>query len=255
MKKVLLAGAAVAALASGAQAADLGVPRQPVAAVVVMPAFSWTGFYVGLQAGHSWGNHRISRLDAAGNVRTFGGVPLSDASSMNGFVGGAHIGYNYQINQVVLGVEADLEGSTARYRLGNVAAAPGFDFNYGSVGWQGSLRARLGLVAGNALFYLTGGLALADIRSRVDVAGAGALFIAYSKVQPGWTLGGGVEYAFTPNWTARAEYRYTNLGSHSVPSPGGTTVTFRTSDVRSHTVRLGVSYLFSTGPSAVVARY
>jgi len=244
MKKILLAGAAVAALASGAQAADLGAPRQPIAAVVVMPAFSWTGFYVGGQVGY--GSSRVSGVGCA--APGLACTPFSN--TRGGLVGGLHAGYNWQINSFVLGLEADVELNGAR---GSVLDGAGF-YERHRTNWQASLRARAGVAVDRALFYITGGAAFTSNTYSFGVAPVTTpAFHIYSKSQIGWTLGAGIEYAFTPNWTARAEYRYANFGRTTDFAPAVNS--FGSHKLDTHTVRLGVSYLFSTGPSAVVARY
>jgi outer membrane immunogenic protein len=246
MKKFLLAGVAAVALGSGAQAADLGVPRGAVAGAVMAPVFSWTGFYLGGQIGYGWLN--------GSSTFTPGAAPTLAVRS-SGVFGGVHVGYNYQINNFVLGAEADIEYSGIRGTQASLAGATSggiFDSR-----WQGSLRARLGVAADRALFYVTGGVAFADFRLAGGPAPAAAIgpLQGYTTTRAGWTLGAGVEYAFTPNWTARVEYRYANYGSVSADlGPLYPGVVQRTS-LHTHTVRLGVSYLFSTGPSAVVARY
>ncbi|MCZ8316454.1 MAG: porin family protein [Phreatobacter sp.] len=221
MKKLLLATTAIVAFAAGAQAADLGSRRAPVAAAVMAPAFSWTGFYVGAFAGYGWSNFN------------FGGTP----GSANGPLIGGTLGYNYQINQFVLGVEADLAFAAATGRL---AAAPAVSH---STNMLGSLRARAGFAVDRALLYVTGGLA---VQGAALAANLGPL---EKYTRAGYTLGAGVEYAFTPNWTAKIEYGYYNFGTRAA------TVNFPTLRSDVHTVKIGVNYLFSTGPSAVVARY
>jgi outer membrane immunogenic protein len=116
---------------------------------------------------------------------------------------------------------------------------------------------RLGVAADRALFYVTGGLAFADFGSRVNNTTAAPTITSSSTgTRTGWTLGAGVEYAFTPNWTVRAEYLYANFGSATVTGTSSipTDRAWRIKN-ETHTVRVGVNYLFSTGPSAVVARY
>jgi outer membrane immunogenic protein len=244
MKKFLLAGVAAIAFVSGAQAADLGVPRGPVAGVVMAPVFSWTGFYLGAQIGGVWYNDRTTEFVTATGAAT----GFTQGFTASGITGGLHAGFNYQMNNIVVGVEADIEASGAGggYTLGN---GNGTRFRSN---WQGSLRGRLGFAADRALFYVTGGLAVAQFRHGYFTP---ALIENFSRTRAGWTVGAGVEYAFTPNWTARAEYRYSDYGSFSndslVAFPG---LTYR-HNPRSHSVRVGVSYLFSTGGSAVVARY
>jgi len=241
MKKLLLATTALVAFAAGAQAADLGVPRSPVAAAVVAPAFNWTGFYLGAQIGYGWLN---------GSSTFDNGAPTLPVRS-NGVFGGVHAGYNYQINNAVLGLEGDIEVSGIRGIRTDVTGATSsgrFDDR-----WQGSLRARAGVAVDRALLYVTGGLAFAQFGLSGGPS-AGPLQ-GYNVTRAGWTVGAGVEYAFAPNWTTRLEYRYANYGTVSRDlAPLYPGVIQRTS-LQSHTIRLGVSYLFSTGPSAVVARY
>lgn len=236
MKKLLLAGVAIAALASSAQAADLGGPRGPIAAAVVAPVFNWSGFYLGAQVGGTWFNNRTSEFITA--TGAFNG--FSQSFSGSGIAGGVHAGVNYQMNMFVLGAEADIEysGVSGGYTL------PGGNGTSFRSNWQGSLRARAGVAVDRALFYVTGGLAFAQFRHTYFTPVLGESF---SQTRVGWTVGAGVEYAFTPNWTARAEYRYTDYGRFSNASlaafPGFT----YEHNPRSHSVRVGVSYLFSSG--------
>ncbi len=241
MKKFLLAGIAAVAFASGARAADLGVPRGAVAGAVVAPVFNWTGVFVGAQVGYGWG--RNTRTNTGG---------FTNAYNSNGIFGGVHLGYNHQINMLVLGVVADIDYAGIS---GNDAGVGGA-LDGTRIQWQGSLRARAGLAVDRALFYVTGGLAFGGISHfTADIVGVDR----FNATRTGWTLGGGVEYAFTPNWTAHVEYRYTDLGRTSstgfpalLPNTGLFGYQTR---ITTHSVRVGVSYLFSTGPSAVVARY
>jgi outer membrane immunogenic protein len=242
MKKFLLAGVAAIAFASGAQAADLGVRRGAVAEAIIAPVFGWTGFYVGAQIGYGWGR----------NTRDVIGGGFTNAYNSNGLLGGVHIGYNYQINSLVLGIVADIEAAGINGNDANV----GGTLDRARINWQGSLRGRFGFAVDRALIYATGGLAVGGMNySNND----GVLpTVSFSSTRVGWTLGGGIEYAFTPNWTAHAEYRYTDFGRTSSPGAPGPLVNGTaayTTRTTTHTVRLGVSYLFSTGGSAVVARY
>ena len=223
MKTLLLATTALVAFAAGAQAADLGSRRAPVAAAVVAPAFSWTGFYVGAFAGYAWNN-----------FNAFG----PGAGTGNGPLLGATIGYNYQINQFVLGAEADLAFAAI---TGRATAAPTFSLRTNMLG---SVRARAGFAVDRALLYVTGGLGIQNAAWSQNAAPIERF------TRTGWTLGGGVEYAITQNWTAKLEYNYYNFGTR----PAGP-VYFMPIRNEVHTVKLGVNYLFSTGPSAVVARY
>jgi outer membrane immunogenic protein len=245
MKKLLLAGAAFIAFAGGAQAADLGVARAPVAAVVAVPVFNWSGVFVGAQIGYGWG-----KTDARffNNVGVF--IPAASGSyNINGVTGGVHLGYNMQFNNLVVGLVTDLEASGIR----GTGLFPNGDDYRTRMNWQGSTRARLGVAVDRAHLYVTGGVAYAGIDYSAFNIGT-ATRIGSNSTRMGWTIGAGAEYAFTPNFIASLEYRYTDFGSRTVnlnPVFAGST-TYKTT---THTVRVGVSYLFSTGPSAVVARY
>ncbi len=239
MKKYLIVGAAALAMAGQAQAADLGSPRMPIAAAVVAPVFSWTGFYGGLNLGVGFVNTNLGAL-TGGNI----------AGSASGLVAGGQIGFNYQMNNLVLGIEGDL-GYFGTQRRGT-------PINFGAIQtqfswrttWDASIRGRLGFAADRTLFYVTGGVAFADFRlANTDITN-NIILAAQTQTRVGWTVGAGVEHAFTPNWTVRAEYLYANYGRRDFVAPAVAGVRMET-----HKLRIGVNYLFSTGPSAVVARY
>jgi outer membrane immunogenic protein len=237
MKKLLLAGAAVAALSSGAQAADLGVPRTPIAAAVIAPVFSWTGFYAGLNVGLGIANTNLAALAP---------VPGYPGSG-SGLVAGAQIGYNYQINNFVIGAEADI----GYFGVSRRQTILGIDTSWRTT-WDASIRGRAGVAVDRALFYVTGGVAFADFSLR-QVGGVGVVIDARaSQTRVGWTVGAGIEYAVTQNWTVRGEYLYANYGSKSLVANGIATPPI---SLQEHKIRVGVNYLFSTGPSAIVARY
>ena len=233
---------AVAALTSGARAADLGVPRGPIASAIVAPVFNWSGFYLGAQIGYGWG--RATQPWAATLTPTT--FPLFQADArQTGVLGGLHGGFNYQFNQFVVGLEADIEASGIN---GNDGGSGG-NINGVRHRWNASLRGRAGFAFDRALIYATGGIAYLNADA-TNLTGAGETIRTSFT---GWTLGAGVEYAFTPNVTARLEYRYTDYGKSTAIFPlSGYSERI---NPQIHTVRVGVSYLFSTGPSAVVARY
>lgn len=221
----MLAGAlAVGLLSSTAMAADLPSRRAP-APVVVAPApiFTWSGFYVGAQLGYAWDKVSLNNV-------WWGAGWGNPSLNRDGIVGGAHVGFLFQpAGPLVLGVEGDLEGSSVR----------------GS-GIRGSVRGRLGVTFDRALIYATGGLAWGNFRYTTIAFWPWTVDV--SKTHTGWTVGGGVEYALTNNWSARLEYRYTDWGKIN-----NTWIDARRTE---HAVRAGVSYRFNWGgPVAVVARY
>ena len=226
MRKSLFAFVALLTTTASAFAADLGpyrsVKDQPAPAYDYAPAFLWAGPYVGAQVGYTWGkaNHDFAS-GFAGN------------SDPEGFVGGGHLGYNWQRGRFVFGVEADFEGGDVSGNFNQPLTFGSADLN-----WQGSVRGRVGLAADRALFYATGGWAFADY----DFTGATlAGCCGFSDTLNGWTVGGGIEYAFTPNTTVRVEYRYADFGN---VSSGLSPADRMDVDLQTHTVRLGASYKF-----------
>lgn len=194
MKRLFLA--ALVALAAAAQvgaagAADLGVryPQQPyVKAPLYNPAFSWSGFYLGLNGGGGWARSTWDRT---------GGFDLS-----GGVIGGT-AGFNWQTGQVVLGAEGDvdwsgLSGTTA-------AGCPAGCTTRND--WLGTVRGRAGYAFDRFLPYVTGGLAAGDIRASPPG------FSGASQTNLGWTVGAGLEVAIAGNWSAKAEYLHVDLGS------------------------------------------
>lgn len=212
MKSVLVSGALLGAMvAAPAMAADLAKPQSyPVKAQVVAPppVFSWTGFYIGANAGYAWGSGK-------GAADYYGLSP-------DGWFGGGQVGYNYQFqNNVLIGVEADLQGSD----ISNSANGVNSKLDY-----FGTVRARLGYAYDRFLPYVTGGLAYG--KNTINDLG-----YSDSNTHVGWTVGGGLEYAITNNWTARAEYLYMDLGKKTYDNIGDAGIT-------ASTARLGVNYKF-----------
>ena len=240
-----LLGAAYVALAVAgavsAQAADLPTRKEAPAPVFVPPPFTWTGFYVGVNAGAVWSNGGTSTTVSANGfpIGTISGVAetLADVfpgsnfgGSQTGFIGGGQAGYNWQTGAFVFGVETDFDGTTlsrSRSVIGPSFVEPVFGLNDfltadGSVklDWLGSTRGRVGYAFfpdNRLLVYGTGGVAYGGASSHLDVFDAvhGFDFSSSggSSSRVGWTIGGGVEYAFTNNWILGAEYLYYDLGS------------------------------------------
>ena len=242
MMNCWLKGVAVAALtvvgAVAAQAADLPTRKEAPAPVFVPPPFTWTGFYVGLNAGGIWpsGSRDASLFAPAAfafPISTF--FPGGLGSQSAGFIGGGQAGYNWQTGAFVLGVETDFDGTTLSKSFNNVgtpfrgAGVPALlanDFlsvnGKTSLSWLGTTRARLGFVAtpdNRLLIYATGGVAYGGGTSNFSVFDStrGAFWTGSpSSTRVGWTIGGGAEYAVTNNVTIRGEYLYADLGSQQL---------------------------------------
>lgn len=200
MKKYLLASVAalgLIAVAGAASAADLPSRKGPVAAPIYVPAFTWTGFYVGANAGYGWGNVNTNGLGSIGDV--------------DGFVGGGQIGYNYQIGQFVLGVEADIQG--ADLSSGSNVFGTSVKTDY-----FGTVRARVGVAFDRFMPYVTGGWAYGNVKTSIPVIG----FSSDNSHTSGWAIGGGLEYAFTNNLIGGVEYLYVDLGDKNINALVGT---------------------------------
>jgi outer membrane immunogenic protein len=200
MKKYLLSSVAALGLvaAGAASAADLPSRKGPVVAPVYAPVFTWTGFYVGGNAGYAWGN-----------VNTNGGLAITNTGDLDGFVGGGQVGYNYQIGQFVLGAEADIQGGDLS--TGGTLGALRVKTDY-----FGTVRARAGFAFDRIMPYVTGGWAYGNVKSSIPALGVSS----DNSHTGGWTLGGGVEYAITNNWIAGVEYLYVDLGEKRLQGTG-----------------------------------
>jgi outer membrane immunogenic protein len=211
-KAFLLATAVVLSIGSAASAADLTpAPVLPVPAV-----FSWTGPYLGLAAGYAWGHVDI-QTPGAGHGEL----------DPNGWLVGGFAGYSYQLpSGVVLGAEADLEWTG----LSDDGSKAGFDFS-ADMNWDASIRSRIGYAFNRALIYGTGGLAFAGVDGEVDPGSDS------SDTEWGWTIGAGLDYAFTDRIFGRAEYRFAYLyGSDDDAGDIG--------DFTTNAVRVGVGVKF-----------
>jgi outer membrane immunogenic protein len=237
MKKTLSALALCAALSSGAaQAADLPYRKDAPVYAPPPPTFTWTGLYAGLNAGGGWGSG-----GRGGN---------------NGYVlGGGQVGYNLQLSPMfVAGLETDFQGASSR-----------------NLNWFGTVRGRLGITpfSPNLLIYGTGGFAYGEgsggsnngwnnawllngannngLPPVWNNGGSGA-----NGVKTGWTGGGGVEWAFSPRWSAKLEYLHTDLSGGGDNGWWGA----RERHNRSNLVRAGVNYHFNVAtPAPVFAKY
>ncbi|WP_262296090.1 outer membrane protein [Microvirga sesbaniae] len=228
---LLAATAALAVAASAAHAADLPGRYSPAPAYNALPVFTWTGFYAGLNAGYGWNAGDSRFYDPA-----FGTIK---GRRSGGFVGGAQAGYNYQFGMFVAGAETDLQYAA----VGNKGASYGTTYYPGdSDGFFGTIRARAGVAFDRALVYGTGGFAYGDIGGN---RGYDPLLGHHSgdEINWGWTLGGGVEYAITNNFTAKVEGLYVDLDTKDNYNLGGRVSVNR--DAEFGVLRAGVNYKFN----------
>jgi outer membrane immunogenic protein len=284
LKTIAAAAFAATAALSSAYAADMA-PRYTKAPPPVVVVWNWTGFYIGGNAGYSWGRSSTDVTyynTATGAIIAPPPGSITSASfDMNGGIAGGQAGYNWQTSNWVWGIEGDIQWSgergSAAYRCAPTAIGgaclPGLTFlPPGSTGtnlaldqsleWFGTARLRGGILASpQLLLYGTGGLAYGSIKSTGLIAGNNANGLAVaatgsnSDVRFGWTVGVGAEYLFARDWSAKLEYLYMDLGRFNSTftlaplSPIAATVSSHFTD---HILRAGVNYHFN-GP--VVAKY
>jgi outer membrane immunogenic protein len=227
MKRTTIAGIVAGVLMTGpAIAADM---RDAYKAPIAPRAFNWNGLYLGGNLGYGWANVKTS-------VAVAGVAVGSGTEDLKGAIGGGQIGYNWQTGAMLVGIEADYQGSgqKATFTGAGITAKD-------SITSFGTVRGRLGYVSDTWLLYMTGGGAYGTFRSDLTVPGIGT---GSSKKSHGaWTIGAGVENAFATHWTWKAEYLFIDTGRFN-DSRGLAGVVVNT-EVRDHIFRLGVNYLFN----------
>lgn len=263
MKKLLLGTMALIGLlsAGAAQAADMRVKAAPPPPPP--PPFSWTGFYIGAHVGGAWGTVESELpLGNSGFV-----LPIS-SHTINGFVAGGQVGYNWQVNPwLVFGLEGQFSWSDAS---GKAPCAPLSILGCTTdVNWITTFAARLGYAIDRTMIYVKGGVAWADTDHNVDFLGINIL--SASSTRTGAMVGAGIEHAFAPNWSAKIEYNYMdfdtdNLGfgianncNSDMEVAVSSRVCGRTVNVdvsqKIHLVKFGLNYRFNWGSAPVAARY
>jgi len=227
MKRLILAACAgllAAAVASPSFAADLPRPAYK-APIYTAPAFSWSGFYVGLNVGYGWGKSNW----------TSGGVTTGDFD-VKGWLAGGTLGYNLQTGVWVFGIEGDLDYS-------NIKGSTSAGLCVGTTcetrnTYLGTVRGRIGYSFDRFLPYITGGGAFGGVKMSVPAG-------SETDFRFGYALGAGLEYAFMGSWSAKLEYLYADLGTANCSAAvcggaaSGIDVKFRT-----NIIRAGLNYRF-----------
>ena len=237
MKNFLLGTVALLAMGASASAADLAArPYTKAPAYAAAPIYNWTGFYIGGHVGGAFaGNNAITGTD----------------SSDGRFLGGIQGGYDYQFApNWVLGIEANYSWTGSSNNNGVVN---GYTYSSDLKG-LGSVTGRLGYTWGPALLYVKGGYAYADLNQSV-VGPVGAAPVVLDVKKNGYTVGAGLEYLFTQNWSGKIEYQYYDFGNTTVVSGlGGFGLNGTSYKNDEHTVKAGLNYRFNWG-GPVVAKY
>lgn len=305
MNKTLLSATMLAFVTFQAFAADLPSRKEPVPAP---PPPLWTGFHIGVNAGGTWtnGGSAGATTTPVSPVEFISGATTSllggfGSGNSTGFIGGGQVGYDYQIPVgqagFVAGIEADIQGIAASGGSGSSVTAFRNDLPFpplrrdigitsingsSSLDYLGTVRGRLGyLVLPTLLVYGTGGLAYghASMNYSAFQTYYSAVFrnttyttfgnASNSGTQVGYTVGGGLEWMFLPNWSAKAEYLYYDLGSMSgdatilripnravnVQPAAVQAITNLNGALRGNIVRAGVNYHLNWDPAPVIAAY
>jgi outer membrane immunogenic protein len=237
MRKSIIALAALALTSTTALAADYAEP--------VPEAFSWTGFYIGAYGAYNDVHRDSSYGFVGGDV-----FPFEDfESDFDGFSGGAILGFNYQFDSIVVGIEGDVGFASIEDNDGN--AGDGLGGGFGSIKEEIDMtygvRARLGYAMDRTLLFIQGGVTWAEYEAELDGIAIPPGFEDYSdETLFGWQIGGGVEHAVTDMITVRLDYLYTDYESGDaetllLPEPAFD----HDYDLDSHTLRIGVNFLFN----------
>jgi outer membrane immunogenic protein len=234
---------AVTALVLGptaVSAADLPLKAPPVPVAI----YDWTGFYIGVAGGGSLGTS--THIDAATGIGDTLGYNVR-----GGLVGGT-LGYNWQVSNFVFGFEGDASwvGEYGSHPDDGLVGNPAFT-SFTKETWVATARGRAGYAVDNLLFYGTGGYAAAGVEAGVKDANTGALLASATSTRSGWTAGGGLEWGFAPNWSAKFEWLYMKFEDKGfVTALGDGSRSAVTLD--DYIFRAGINYRFG-GP--VVAKY
>jgi outer membrane immunogenic protein len=234
MKGWLFAGFALGVLMPPAMAADM-----PVKAPAYAPILSWTGIYLGADAGVRASRADMIETSITGDAVIFGGAPLAinplvpTSFPLDGVAarGGGYLGINYQIGtRIVVGAEGDFGWGSQTTTLTGMITPQNMTANVGDsisvkTGWDASARGRIGvLLIPSFLLYATGGGAWLHVEANstcgIATCPGGTPFdlptpfsVTNATTRTGWTVGGGGEVMLSPNWLMRGEYRYADFGT------------------------------------------
>jgi outer membrane immunogenic protein len=242
MKKCVWALLWSSVLISAANAADLG-PSYKTPVLAPAPVSTWTGFYIGGNIGYGWGDVSLSDFNIV-------------SMSPSGVNGGFQLGYNWQVNNVVFGLEGDFQFADHNDSVSasdpTIPASASLEVKSD---WFATVRGRLGYAFGQFMPYVTGGIAFTQAKANLDASAPGAtLSVSSDKTSVGYAVGGGVEYAFNRNWSLKAEYLHLGFGSQTydfeataaIPALGVVAGATASGDVKLDfdIARVGVNYRF-----------
>jgi outer membrane immunogenic protein len=263
-----LAVAAAVAATGSASAADMAVRARPAA---VDPGYNWSGFYIGGNAGYGWGERSGEIVAFSTGLGIPGAVAAGTIPSFfnlrpEGALGGVQAGYNWQSGRWVFGVETDIQAAHLNQSVVIPHAALGpFTATLSTAStdldWFGTARGRVGYAWNQFLLYGTGGLAYGGVSDNATVAtvpppAAGGGHGMTSSARIGWAAGAGIEWAFRPAWSLKAEYMHVDLGGTTLrvlfPVAPINFIDYRFQHAYD-VARVGINYKWGGGP--VVAKY
>lgn len=241
MKRVLLTGVVLAMLSGAAAAQSPGAP-----------VFNWTGPYIGAFGGYGFGYTTADNDPTAGAGDAFdeGAAAVGIDLMPRGVIGGVTLGYNRQAGAFVVGAEANA-GYLALADAFELFVADGpngtidDDEGMATYGWYATVAARVGVAFDRTLLFATAGGIITQYVGEFGDLDGGATDPLDATVlagpQYGYIVGGGAEFAFDANWTARLEYNFFNLGTDTTTNDDGDIFVHRNN---AHLVRFGLNYLF-----------
>lgn len=232
MRKFLFAATALSGLLAFAGSASAADP-----VVESAPAYDWTGPYLGVQGGYGWGEvDGSTAISDTHNIDDFSGI-LDNA---NGYLIGGTLGYNYQMDNIVIGLEADVSYSTINDEFVDPEPEWRTDLD-----WIATVRPRIGFAMDNFLPFITGGLAIGDMTLEAfDNLAPGDPPSKDSNTMIGWTIGAGLEVAVTENLSVKAEYNYVDFGKEDFDLRDNAFFGVENRDMDIHLVKFGVNWQF-----------
>src|SRR5262249_47892277 len=257
MRKLSLVALAGLAIVAGAQANAADLPPKPVYKAAPPPAqapyYSWTGFYIGAHFGYGWAKPEVTN--------PFTGAPVGSTTPRpKGILGGVQIGYNYQIANLVVGLEGDFTWSDVKDTENCFDCAPGGLVVFGHPDWFGSLAARVGYAFDRLLLYAkTGPYRVHEQFRQTAISGPHcAITCSGSDQDWGWLIAGGIEYAVLGNWSVKIEYDFMDFEKKVLTISSNSVGDQNIFDVRRtiQVVKFGVNYKFDFGKAPIItARY
>jgi outer membrane immunogenic protein len=246
-------------LATPASAADLGarpITKAPMAAPIA--AYDWSGFYIGAHIGGTSADKDWSVVPATVFAPLGVVIPVPGAFSIGshraeGFIAGGQAGFNWQTGAWVFGLEGQFSWTNAdgeHVCLGGVLTCRT------EMNWMATAAGRVGYAFNNLLVYAKGGAAFVDEDHSIFITGAPGLGAATGSVtRTGWMVGAGLEWGFTPNWSAKIEYNFMDFGDDTVTFAfAGAPLINLNVDQQVHVVKGGINYRFNWG-SPIGGRY